>query len=59
MTTEKNNVSFNFRSYNEERDTDIDVNICGDNADDQKLCKLLNTFLKAIDSTCEVTWTSK
>ncbi len=50
MNTDNNNVSFNFRSYNESRDTDIDVSICGDNIDDKKLSKLLNTWLKAIDS---------
>jgi hypothetical protein len=32
------------------------VSINGEHVDDAKLCKLLNTFLKAIESTCEVTY---
>ena len=56
MNTENNNVSFNFRSYDDNRDTDVDVNICADNVTDKRLCKILNTFLKAIGSTCEVTY---
>lgn len=51
MNTENNNVSFNFRSYDGNRDTDIDVNICGDNVDDEKLAKLLSTFLRAVGSS--------
>lgn len=45
-----NNVSFNFRSIDDSRDTDIDVNICGDNVDDVKLAKLLTVYLQAIGS---------
>lgn len=55
MNTDNNNVSFNFRSYDGNRDTDVDVNICGDNVNDAKLCKLLNTYLKAIGSSLAVT----
>ena len=50
MNTEKNNVSLDFRSYNDNHDTDINVSINGEHVDDGKLAKLLNTFLKAIGS---------
>lgn len=48
MKSDNNNVSFNFRSYDDNRDTDIDVSICGDNVDTVKLAKLLTTFLQAV-----------
>lgn len=51
MNTEKNNVDFNFRSYNENHDTDVSVSINGEHVNDVKLAKLLNTFLKAIESS--------
>ena len=51
MNTEKNNVDFNFRSYNENHDTDVNVSINGEHVNDVKLAKLLNTFLKAIESS--------
>jgi hypothetical protein len=51
MNTEKNNVDLSFRSYNNNHDTDVSFNINGENVDDEKLCKLLNTYLKAIGST--------
>jgi hypothetical protein len=50
MNTEKNNVDLSFRSYNDNHDTDISVTINGEHVDDVKLCKLLNTYLKAIGS---------
>ena len=50
MNTEKNNVDLNFRSYNDNHDTDVSVCITGEHVDDAKLCKLLNTYLKAIGS---------
>ena len=50
MNPNRNNVDLSFRSYGENHDTDISVNINGEHVDDTKLCKLLNTFLKAIDS---------
>lgn len=50
MNTEKNNVDLNFRSYNDNHDTDINVSINGEHVDDARLCKLLNTFLTAIGS---------
>jgi hypothetical protein len=58
MNSEKNNVDLSFRSYKNNHDTELHVNIDGENVDDAKLCKLLNTFLRAIDSTCEVTYMS-
>jgi hypothetical protein len=51
MNTEKNNVDLSFRSYNDNHDTDFSVSINGEHVDDEKLCKLLNTYLKAIDSS--------
>lgn len=50
MNTEKNRVSLNFQSYSDNHDTDICVDINGDHVDDAKLQKLLNTWLKAIES---------
>jgi hypothetical protein len=58
MNSEKNNVDFSFRSYNDNHDTDLSVSINGEHVDDEKLCRLLNTYLKAIGSTCEVTYMS-
>jgi hypothetical protein len=54
MNTEKNNVDFSFRSYNDNHDTDVSVSINGEHVDDTRLRKLLNTFLKAIGSDLEV-----
>ena len=51
MNTEKNNVDLGFRSYNENHDTDLSININGEHVNDDKLCKLLNTYLKAIGSS--------
>jgi hypothetical protein len=50
MNTDNNNVSFNFRSYTENRDTDISVCIDGDHVDDIKLARLLTIYLGAIGS---------
>lgn len=51
MNSDNNNhVSLSFRSYDENRDTDIDVDVCGHNADDIKLAKLLTAYLQAIGS---------
>ena len=51
MVSGKNNVSFDYRLYEEQsHDTDFSVNLNAENVDDNKLCKLLNTFLKSIDS---------
>lgn len=54
MNTEKNNISLNFRSHTENHDTDVDVNICGDNVNDAKLKRLLNIWLTAIESELRV-----
>jgi hypothetical protein len=51
MNTEKNNVDLSFRSYGDNHDTDLSVNINGEHVDDEKLKKLLNTWLVAIGST--------
>ena len=54
MNTEKNNIDFNFRSYDDNHDTDINVSINGEHVDDAKIMKLLNTFLAAIGSNLVV-----
>ena len=54
MNTERNNVDLSFRSYVDNHDTDLSVNINGEHVDDAKLGKLLNTFLKAIESNLVV-----
>ena len=54
MKADKNNVDFNFRSYDDNHDTDLSVSINGEHVDDTKLCKLLNTYLKAIGSNLTV-----
>ena len=56
MNTEKNNVDLNFRSYDDNHDTDVSVCINGEHVNDEKLCKLLNTYLKAIGSTVVATY---
>lgn len=48
MNTERNNVSFNFRSMTENHDTDVSISIDGDNVDEIRLAKLLSTYLQAI-----------
>lgn len=54
MNTENNCISLNYRSQNSNHDNDLSVEIMGDNVDDSKLCKLLNTYLKAIGSSLTV-----
>jgi hypothetical protein len=54
MNTEKNNVDLSFRSYSDNHDTDMSVNINGEHVDDKKIEKLLNTFLAAIESSLTV-----
>ncbi len=49
-TDSDNNVSFSFRSYTGNRDTELSVSIDGDNVDEVKLMKLLTTYLQAIGS---------
>lgn len=55
MNTNKNNISFDFRSMTDNHDTDVSVCINAENVNDEKIVKLLNTFLQAIGSECEVT----
>jgi hypothetical protein len=50
MNTERNNISLDFRSFDENHDTDINVSINGDNIDDVKLKRIVNTWLSAINS---------
>ena len=51
MYSNKNYISFSFRADNEEtRDTDMNVNIDIENASDEKLCKTLNRWLRAIEA---------
>lgn len=50
----KNNVDFSFRSYDDNHDTDLSVNINGEHVNDAKLQKLLSTYLKAIGSSLTV-----
>ena len=54
MNTENNNVSFNYRSQDGNHDTDLSVSIDGDNVNEAKLHKILNTYLKAIGSNLAV-----
>lgn len=54
MSSEKNTVDFSYRSYNGDHDTDLSLNINGENVDNDKLKRLLNTWLIAIDSTLVV-----
>jgi hypothetical protein len=54
MNSEKNNVDLSFRSYSDNHDTDLSVNINGEHVDDTKLKKLINTWLRAIESELTV-----
>ena len=55
MNSEKNNIDLSFREYDEDaRDTDLSVNFNAENVDNEKLKKILNTWLVAIDSTLMV-----
>lgn len=51
MDSEKNSVDLNFRSYNDDHDTDLNVNVNSEHVDEHKLKKLLNVWLTAIGST--------
>lgn len=51
MNSERNNIDFSFRSFNDNHDTDLNVSINGEHVDDNKIQKLLNTFLIAIGSS--------
>jgi hypothetical protein len=54
MNSDKNNIDLSFRSYGDNHDTDLSVNINGEHVDDAKLKKLINTWLKAIESNLTV-----
>ncbi len=54
MNSEKNRVNLNFQSYTDNHDTDVCVDINGEHIDDAKLKKLLNTWLRAIESELTV-----
>jgi hypothetical protein len=54
MNTEKNRINLNFQSYVDNHDTDVCVDINGENVDDAKIKKLLNTWLIAIESELKV-----
>ncbi len=55
MYAEKNYISFSYRADDEDtRDTDMSVDINFENADDAKLAKRLNTWLRAIEADLEV-----
>lgn len=54
MNTEKNSIDLSFRSYGDNHDTDLSVNINGEHVDDAKLKKLINTWLIAIESELRV-----
>jgi hypothetical protein len=59
MNTDKNRICLNFQSYTDNHDTDVSVDINGENVDDNKIEKLLNTFLRAIESELVVNRTGK
>ena len=51
MYADKNYISLNFRADDEDtRDTDMQVDMSFENANDAKLAHMLNTWLKAIDA---------
>lgn len=51
MYANKNYISLSFRADDEDtRDTDMNVNIDIENADDGKLLKTLNRWLRAIEA---------
>lgn len=54
MNSEENSVELEFRSYTEDRDLDLTIAITSQHVDNDRLRKLLNTWLVAIDSTLVV-----
>lgn len=59
MNTERNRINLNFQSYTDNHDTDVSVDINGEHVDDVKIQKLLNTFLRAIESELVVSLRDK
>ena len=56
MYANKNYISLNFRADDEDtRDTDMQVDMNFENADDAKLARMLNTWLAAIEADLTVT----
>ena len=56
MYSNKNYISLSFRADDEDtRDTDMNVDMNFENADDAKLARMLNTWLRAIDADLTVT----
>jgi spore coat protein CotH len=55
MYADKNYINLGFRADDESsRDTDMNVDINFENADDAKLAKMLRVWLAAIDANIEV-----
>jgi len=56
MYANKNYISLGFRADDEDtRDTDMNVDMNFENADDAKLARMLRTWLTAIEADIEVT----
>jgi tRNA threonylcarbamoyladenosine modification (KEOPS) complex Pcc1 subunit len=56
MYSDKNYISLSFRADDEDtRDTDMNVDMNFENADDAKLARMLNTWLRAIEADLTVT----
>ena len=56
MYSNKNYISLSFRADDEDtRDTDMNVDMNFENADDAKLTRMLNTWLRAIEADLTVT----
>ena len=55
MYANKNYISLSFRADDEDtRDTDMNVDMNFENADDAKLARMLNTWLRAIEADITV-----
>ena len=55
MYSNRNYISLNFRADDEDtRDTDMNVDVTFENADDLKLARMLNVWLQAIDANLSV-----
>jgi len=56
MYANKNYITLNYRADDEDtRDTDMNVDMNFENADDAKLARMLRTWLTAIEADIEVT----
>lgn len=54
MNSEENSVELEFRSYTEDCGNDLSITLTSQHVDNDKLKKLLNKWLVAIDSTLVV-----